>query len=311
MTELEAGVTTRLDRWIRRQYPKATQGYIEKSLRLGHILVNGKKAKSSTRVTDQDVVTVHKHFEEVLNSQEHHVAPKKDFYYTPEDLEYLESLIIWEDEHICVLNKPYGLAAQGGTKTERHLDGMLQAYGRGKAYRLVHRLDRDTTGVFVVAKTLKMATHLAECFKKNLVRKVYWAIVEGIPQPNQDTIKAPIAKGMHHQKEKMVVDTKEGRTAITDYRIMKSLRPKNLTWLELSPKTGRTHQLRVHCAFIGHPILGDGKYGSHFPQESLHLHARSITFSDLDGSPLTFMAPPPHHIVMTLKAQKVDWEAFT
>jgi 23S rRNA pseudouridine955/2504/2580 synthase len=307
---MEQGNSTRLDRWIRRQYPTATQGYIEKCLRLGHILVNGKKAKSSTRVLETDVVTVHKLFKETLNAHDEADRLKKPYVATKEDLEFLESLIIWEDEHLCVLNKPYGIAAQGGTKTERHLDGLLQVYGRGKPYKLVHRLDRDTTGVFVVAKSQKMATHLADCFKRNLIQKVYWAIVEGVPNPSTATITAPIAKGSENQKEKMVVDKKEGKSAQTDYRILKSMKNKTLTWLELSPKTGRTHQLRVHCTFMGHPILGDGKYESSYPKLNLHLHARSISLFDLDGSPLTFVAPPPHHIVMTLKDQKIDWETY-
>jgi 23S rRNA pseudouridine955/2504/2580 synthase len=311
MPETEAGLSTRLDRWIRRQYPTATQGYIEKNLRLGHILVNEKKAKSSTRVTETDVVTIHKHFEDVLHTHQEADRLKKPYVATKEDLEFLESLIIWEDENLCVINKPYGIAAQGGTKTERHLDGLLQAYGRGKSYKLVHRLDRDTTGVFVVAKTQKMATHLADCFKRNSIRKIYWAIVEGVPAPASGTITAPISKGLESQKEKMVVDRKEGKSAQTDYRILKSIKNKTLTWLELAPKTGRTHQLRVHCTFMGHPILGDGKYDSQFSKLNLHLHARSITLFDLDGSPLTFTAPPPHHIIMTLKDQKVDWESYT
>jgi 23S rRNA pseudouridine955/2504/2580 synthase len=305
----------RLDRWLRKKYPHLSQGVIEKGLRQGKIRLDGLKVKANARITINQVVTVPDAIE-IVPETLHRPIAKESLPYSQEDVAFLESLILWEDEDILVLNKPAGLATQGGSKTTRHLDGLLTAYGdqKHKRYRLVHRLDKDTSGVFVVAKTSDAATRLTEAFRQGVVKKIYWAIVIGQPKPGQGTINAPLLKGGNGHQEKVAVD-KAGKHAITHYRTIKGLQKRGIAqfaWLELSPETGRTHQLRVHMLHIGHPILGDGKYGGQeatAASRQLHLHARSITFPDpATGTPLTFMAPPSSHMEATLKAYKVEWE---
>lgn len=301
---LDSPLLSRLDRWLKRQYPTLTQGMIEKLLRQGKIRVNGQKVTSGTRVSEEDNISVPEVFLKTLTQ-----TPAPLIAYKPEDIDYLASLIIWEDEEICVLNKPSGIATQGGTKTTRHLDGLLQAYGCGQPFRLVHRLDRDTSGVLIVAKTLEMSIFLSEAFKKKLVKKVYWAIVHKTPSIKQGTINAPIAKVEEGNKEKMVVDFEAGKMAITEYRVLKSLKDQS-AWLELRPETGRTHQLRVHTSYMGHPIIGDKKYGE-IDDQPLHLHSRKITIPLPSGRTLTFVAPPPHHIEERLKESKINWENYS
>jgi 23S rRNA pseudouridine955/2504/2580 synthase len=305
----------RLDRWLRKKYPHLSQGMIEKALRQGKIRLDGVKVKSNARIALNQIIMVPNTIE-IVPDIPHRPLAKENFSYSQEDIIFLESLILWEDEDILVLNKPAGLATQGGSKTIRHLDGLLTAYGNQKhtRYRLVHRLDKDTSGVFVVAKTNDAATHLTEAFRQGAVKKIYWAIVIDQPKPGQGTVNAPLLKGGKVHQEKVAVD-KAGKHAITHYRTIKGLQKRGIaqfSWLELSPETGRTHQLRVHMTHIGHPILGDGKYGGQLAtaaSRQLHLHARSITFPDpATGTPLTFMAPPPPHIEATLKAYKVNWE---
>lgn len=305
-TELVDLSTSRLDRWLKRHHPGLNQALIEKLLRQKKILLNGQKAKSSDRVGPQDEVSILND----LSSLSVEVPVEKKEIYQQKDIDFLQSLIIWEDEDLCVLNKPHGLAVQGGTKTLKHIDGLLRAYGRGKPFRLVHRLDKDTSGVLLVAKSLEMAAHLALAFKTNKVKKIYWAIVKDIPNPPQAVINAPITKDTEREKEKMVVDFKNGKPSKTHYRLIKAL-GRQAAWLELKPETGRTHQLRVHTAYMGHPILGDGKYGSADDNLPLHLHARAITFPDLEGHMLTFTAPLAEHIERTLITYRINWENYT
>lgn len=305
----------RLDRWLRKRYPGLTQGAIEKHLRLGKVRVDGRKVTAGTRITMGQVINIPDSFntftEQITSSKALSLQNL-----TSEDEKYLEAMILWEDEEILVLNKPAGLASQGGSKTTRHLDGLLNAYGKknGVVYRLVHRLDRDTSGVFLVAKTLRSATFLGEAFRASKIQKTYWALVVGQAKPAQGIINAPLLKGGEGNKEKVAVN-EAGKTAITKYRTLKGLSNRGkveFTWLELTPETGRTHQLRVHMAYIGFPILGDGKYGGKVATEhsrQLHLHARSITIPDIHtGSPMTFNAPLPNHIDEKLKQYKLHWE---
>ena len=305
----------RLDRWLRKHYPTLSQGIIEKLLRLGKIRLDGKKVTSGTRLSIGQLVEV----PDTIDAETYKpLAPrmKPISVLTQEDEHYIESMILWEDDEVLVLNKPAGLATQGGSKTVRHLDGLLSAYGakKGVRYRLVHRLDRDTSGVFLVAKTSDSATFLGEAFRQGTVKKIYWAIVVGQPKPGQGTINAPLLKGGDGNQEKVAVN-KAGKPAVTNYRTIKGLQKRSVTefaWLELFPETGRTHQLRVHLTYIGCPILGDGKYGGQTAtaaSREMHLHSRAITFPDrLTRTPLTIMAPPPSHIETTLRAYKVDWE---
>ncbi len=306
----------RLDRWLKRTDPykglNLSQAHIEKLLRQKKILVNGQKATASTRITEQDQVTLAKGLSlDFLRIPERPIPKTKAFVYSQEDIQFLSTLILWEDEEICVLNKPSGLAVQGGTGTTKHLDGLLQAYGRGQPFRLVHRLDKDTSGVLVVAKTLEKSIELAKAFQKGNIEKTYWALVEGLPKPAYGTIKASLSKDFEESFEKMKVDPKKGKTAVTHYRLIKALGKKG-AWVELQPQTGRTHQLRVHCSHIGHPIIGDVKYGAQKSSSGLCLHARSLKIPDIStGRGITFTAPPPSHIQDILKSFKVNWDLYT
>lgn len=315
---VDATETTRLDRWIKRQIPHLGQALLEKLLRQGKIKLNDKKIKSSERVQNGDVITLFLDLETLQEKLETDAPrdpfPKPELLLSADEIAWLESIVIWEDEDFLVLNKPSGLAAQGGTKTHDHVDGYLQAWGKIKnqRYRLVHRLDRDTSGVFVVAKTLEMATHLTALFKEGNIHKIYWAIVLNHPKPGIGKIKASLIK-QGGDREKVVVDEKNGKKAITIYRTVKKLisrRGPDMTWLELNPETGRTHQIRVHCTHIGCPVLGDGKYGGKEATKHtkmMHLHARSIVVTNKDGNRFTFTAPPPLHFEETLLYYDIEW----
>ncbi|WP_052045820.1 RluA family pseudouridine synthase [Candidatus Paracaedibacter symbiosus] len=309
--------SARLDRWLKRQIPHLGQGLLEKLLRQGKIKLNDKKVKSSERIQNGDVVNVYidlASLQEKLETITPVKKPTPELALSSDEIAWLESLVIWEDEDFLVLNKPSGLAVQGGSKTTKHIDGYLQALGKikNKRYRLVHRLDRDTSGVFIIAKTLGVATHLTELFKEGNIFKTYWAVVLGHPKPGIGKVKAPLIKEKA-DKEKMVVDEKHGKKAITVYRTVKKLiskRKPELTWLELNPETGRTHQIRVHCQYIGCPIIGDGKYGGREATEvskNMHLHARAISVTDCNGNKFTFTAPPPKHFEETLLSYNIDW----
>ena len=208
MTDSQS-LTHRLDRWLRRNEPyqslNLSQAQLEKLLRQKKILVNGQKATASMRVTDQDEISLAKGFnlEALVIPERQPIEAVKPIRYTDEDLEFLKTLIIWEDEEVCVLNKPAGFAVQGGTGTRYHLDGLLQFYGKGQPFRLVHRLDKDTSGVFVVAKTLPKAVELAHAFKEHLVKKVYWAFIEGVLNPPFGSIDAPVSKGLGQVMKKL------------------------------------------------------------------------------------------------------------
>lgn len=313
------GEGTRLDRWLRRHYPSLLQSVLEKLLRQGKIRLDGKKVTAGTRLSLGQALTVPHDIASLIPSTPKETSQfQSQPVFSSEDKEFLESLIIWEDEEVLILNKPHGLAVQGGSKTERHVDGLLQNYSHYTKcrYRLVHRLDRDTSGVFLIAKTLEVANHLAASFRTGAIQKTYWCVAMGIPTPQHGNIEAPLLKGGDGNREKVSVDLKHGKKALTLYKteakLIKPGLPK-LSWLELSPQTGRTHQLRVHTAHIGHPILGDGKYGGKEAttlSRHLHLHARAISFPDLSGCLLTFTAPLPPHMMETLEKYGVRAEGI-
>lgn len=296
----------RLDRYVRRAIPGITQAMVEKLLRLGKIRVNDKKAKANQRLAEHDVVTLPN-----LKLEEAPKHPPKTVIYES-DFEDLEACILWEDKDLLVIHKPAGLAMQGGSKTTRHLDGILQAFAQRRGsktpYRLTHRLDKDTSGVCLIAKTLKMAAHLTTEFREDRVEKRYWALCNGRPEFPQGTIEAGLIKTGPMNRQKIEVDLKEGKEAITNYRVLKHF-GKQQSWIECLPVTGRTHQIRVHMAFIHCPILGDPKYGTR-EDYGLCLHAREIRFFDLDGASLVFSAPPPPHINDLLRDHAVVWSEF-
>lgn len=299
---VEDASEVRLDRYLRRIYPRVPQSQLEKLLRKKKILLGGTKALSSSRVSNGDEITLLVD----LGSIDSGPKPKTEApELTKEQRQEIDSWMLWEDENLLVLSKPSGLACQGGSRVRNHIDGLLKNYISGKQLRLTHRLDKDTSGVLVVAKTATMAAHVTKCFRDKAVEKVYWAIVVGQPRPGEGRIEAALSKGTGRPKERVFVDS-AGAKAVTEFRTMKRLNSSH-AWLELYPLTGRTHQLRAHMEHIGCPIAGDPKYGAPDNEPRLQLHARSIKFRDLDGAMLTFTAPPPEHMRDMLKKFKVDY----
>ena len=274
---------TRLDRFIRRYLPGINQGRIEKLLRSGSIRVNGAKAKSSTRLTEGQEIdmpaTVSTDAPRPVSKQ-----PKMD----QVTIDRVRKSEITRGKGWIALNKPSGLATQGGAGTRQHVDGALQyAFPGDEKPRLVHRLDRDTSGILVVATTLASSRDLAKAFQSHDHDKTYLALVKGVPRPWQGLIDAPLAKRGGKGQEKMIVDHEQGQNARTLFSVIEAM-GKSASLVALRPLTGRTHQLRAHMAAIGCPILGDGKYGGSdsFPHESitrLCLHAAHLTLHTGDN----------------------------
>jgi 23S rRNA pseudouridine955/2504/2580 synthase len=220
-------------------------------------------------------------------------------------------MLLHEDAKVIVLNKPPGIAVQGGSGINRHIDDMLEAWTspKGEKPRLVHRLDRDTSGVLVIARTRGAAQKLTAAFRERDTKKTYWAMVKGVPRKREDKISTWLVKEQTPDGDRMRI-AKHGEDgadhAVSYYRIIETA-GQNLTWLEMEPYTGRTHQLRVHAAHIGHPIIGDPKYfGAEFNwafpggvQNKLHLHARRIDVPHPDGGRLIVTAPMPQHMVQS------------
>ncbi|OFX13755.1 MAG: RNA pseudouridine synthase [Alphaproteobacteria bacterium RIFOXYD12_FULL_60_8] len=300
----------RLDRWFKRHYPDLSFIQLQKLLRTGQVRVDGKRAKAGDRVHPGQIIRVPPLPAPPAGDRP---KPAKPTQVSPEDASALKAMILHMDDQVIVLNKPPGLAVQGGTGATRHVDGMLDAlkFDKPERPRLVHRLDKDTSGVLLLARTAQAATLLTKAFKGRDVRKVYWALVIGVPQLSEGTIKAPLAKLPGRMGEKMVVDEERGDVAITDFSVIEAVQ-KKLAWLELEPHTGRTHQLRVHCLVLGTPILGDGKYGGAeaflegFLSRKMHLHARSLTFPHPAGGSLTITAPLPEHMKKTFEFFGMD-----
>jgi 23S rRNA pseudouridine955/2504/2580 synthase len=293
--------TLRLDRWFKRHYPALGHGQLEKLLRTGRIRVDGKRARSSDRVEPGQAIRI--------PSLEEFAAPSRPAPHQPRpaDEARLQAAILHRDEALIVLNKPPGLAVQGGTATERHVDGLLDGlrFGNLERPRLVHRLDKDTSGILVIARTAAAAAFLTRAFREKTTRKTYWAVVVGRPKLAQGRIDLPLAKSPGHGGERVRPDTEEGRRAVTYYQVIDSAGAQ-ASWLALMPVTGRTHQLRAHCAAIGTPILGDAKYGEtavHLAgvpgSRTLHLHARSLSLPHPLGGTLEVTAPLPPHMRRT------------
>jgi len=291
----DAGV--RLDRWLSRQFPGLTHGRLEKLLRTGQVRVDGGRVKASHRlVAGQQVRVPPVALDAPASRTEHPPVSERD-------TAMLRGLVLYRDRDVLVLNKPPGLAVQGGTGTERHLDGMLEAlrFEAKERPRLVHRLDRDTSGILVLARTQQAARQLTAAFRTGEMRKVYWALVVGVPELERGRIDARLAKGSGPARERVHVDDEDGKRAVTEYAVLDRAR-RTAAWLALRPLTGRTHQIRAHCEAIGTPVLGDGKYGggeAFLPglelARRLHLHAYSIRLAHPAGGVLEAVAPPPPH----------------
>lgn len=312
--EVEDGeADLRLDRWFKRRFPALTHGRLEKLLRTGQVRVDGKRAKSSDRLQAGQSVRVPPLKLDTAPAHKPSAAVR------PEDLAALKGWIIHQDKSVIVLNKPPGLPVQGGTKSERNLDAILAAAADkfGGRPLLVHRLDRDTSGVLVLARNPNVARTLAEAFRGKTARKLYWALVAGKPERPHGLVDLPLAKRVGAAGERVValdyeealdLDEAGARRAKSRYRTIDNAASR-VTWLALEPLTGRTHQLRVHMAALGTPILGDGKYGGSGAflrmdgiAQQLHLHARRIRIPHPERGTLDVKAPPPPHFVQALEA---------
>jgi 23S rRNA pseudouridine955/2504/2580 synthase len=292
----------RLDRFLKGRYPALGFARLQKILRTGQVRVDGARAKPASRVEAGQSVRVPPLGEEGLARP----AADKPKAVNERDREFIRSLILFEDRDLMVLNKPHGLAVQGGSGTKHHIDGMLEAFATpdGERPRLVHRLDRDTAGCLIVAKTRKAAANLGKSFRSRSARKIYWAIVPGMPNPNQGRISTYLAKDRSGEGlEKMRVarhGEKEASHAITYYAVVDHA-ANRAAWLSLKPVTGRTHQLRAHLDHIGHAIIGDPKYGTRredLPEgtpDKLMLMARRLTLPHPKGGVLDVTAPLPPH----------------
>jgi len=313
---------SRLDRWLKRRFPEITQGAVEKLCRTGQIRVDGARVKAASRVAPGQQVRL-----PPLPAATP-AAPRPAAGTNDADARMIQAAVLWMDDHIIALNKPPGLPSQGGSgQGDRHVDGLTTAlmFGYKDRPKLVHRLDKDTSGVLLIARTPRIARALSEAFRGRTTRKIYWAVVAGVPSPKKGTIRYGLVKapgrGGGGEGEKMIavhpgkVDQTEGaRRATTDYAVLDALGAR-AAWVALVPVTGRTHQLRAHMAEIGHPIIGDGKYGGSGQDNpgdgwgaqlggeisrKLHLHARSISFDHpVTGKQITLTAPLPDHMRRT------------
>ena len=292
----------RLDRWFKRNLPQVGFGTVSRWARTGQIRVDGKRAKVDDRVSEGQVLRVPPGGEEPKRAR---TTPRE---LSADDRADAESMVILQTPSALVLNKPPGLATQGGTKTNRHVDGLLDAFVDGEddpRPRLVHRLDKDTSGVLLVARTPGSAAFFSKRFSGRSAKKIYWALVVGVPDVFEGTIEAPLSKQPGSGGEKMHVDEEGGQPAKTIYRVVE--RAGNAAaWVELQPFTGRTHQLRVHMAAIGHPIVGDGKYGGQDAfltgsvSRKMHLHARRLIIDSPGEGKLDVTAELPEHFAASM-----------
>lgn len=295
----------RLDRWFKRHMPDTSFNLVSRWARTGQLRVDGARATPGDRVTEGQVIRVPP-AEPAKPEKPGRPRPQR-VKLSDEQIDFARSLVIHRDDAALVLNKPPGLATQGGTKTTEHVDGLLdalqfEAEGRPK---LVHRLDKDTSGALLVARTARAAAAFSKNFSSRTARKVYWALVVGVPSIEDGIIDLPIGKQPGTGGEKMQVDEKEGQPSRSRYRVI-ARAGNRAAWVELQPFTGRTHQLRVHMAAIGFPIVGDGKYGG--PEafltggisRKMHLHARRIRVDHPDGDKIDVTAALPHHFAESL-----------
>lgn len=300
----------RVDRWFRVNYPAVTHAYLNKLLRTGQIRVDGSRVKGNSRLEQgQDVRIPPLAFDRrPVDAPDEDLRPL-----TTEERALFHSMILHEDKDLYVLNKPEGLAVQGGTKTHRHIDGLLMGLAAElrERPRLVHRLDRDTSGVLVIAKRRSVASSLGRLFATRSVKKIYWAAVKGVPKPPQGRIDVSLVKSPTREGDRVRAagagNEAQSKRAVTNYAVIDRA-PPALSWVTLKPVTGRQHQLRAHMAHIGHPILGDSKYGGNIdlPEaiaNKLHLHARRIIFPHPCGGEVDITAPMP-------KFMRQTWQYF-
>ncbi len=310
----EADSDQRLDRWFKRRFPNLSHGRLEKLLRTGQVRLDGKRAKASDRVEAGQIVRVPP-LDQGSDAPvpERRERPKSDAARLADERlgRQLQKAVLYKDDDVLVIDKPAGLAVQGGTGLSTSVDALLDAlrFGAKERPRLVHRLDRDTSGVLILARNAKAAKNLAEAFRHKETRKIYWAVVVGVPKIHHGRIDAPLqktaGKADGRSRERVHID-EEGKHAVTEFALVEKA-GKNAAWLALMPVTGRTHQLRAHCVALGTPILGDGKYagatafiGRDDLPRQLHLHARRLTIPHpTRKGVIDVTAPLPEHMKKT------------
>ena len=301
----------RLDRWFKRHMPEVSFNLVSRWSRTGQLRLAGKRALPGDRVEAGQEIRVPPLDSTPVRSR---ALPKREPL-TAEEEQLVRDMVIYEDPAAFVLNKPPGLATQGGTKTHQHLDRLLDglADDRGRP-KLVHRLDKDTSGALLVARTARSAGHFAKAFSGRTARKIYWALLVGVPDAGEGTIDAPLAKQPGTGGEKMHVDRESGLPAKTRWRVIDRA-GNRAAWVELQPLTGRTHQLRAHMASIGHPIVGDAKYGGAEAfltggiSRKLHLHARRIRIDGPEGGKIDVTAELPAHLAESLATLGFEQDA--
>ena len=294
----------RLDRWFKRHLPEISFNIVSRWARTGQLRLDGKRAAPGDRIEAGQQIRVPPPESAPARAlrPQRRVEPL-----TPEEAELVREMVIYTDPHAFVLAKPPGLATQGGTKTHQHLDRLLDGLvdDDGARPKLVHRLDKDTSGALLVARSARAAGHFAKAFSGRTARKVYWALIVGVPSLEEGLIDLPLAKQPGTGGEKMHVSEEHGLPAKTRWRLIDRA-GNRAAWVELQPLTGRTHQLRAHMAAIGHPIVGDAKYGG--PEafltggisRKLHLHARRIRIDAPEGGAIDVTAELPPHFAETL-----------
>ncbi|MEM9573970.1 MAG: RluA family pseudouridine synthase [Pseudomonadota bacterium] len=305
----------RLDRWFKSHYPGLGFGALQKLLRSGQVRVDGGRVKSDTRLKKGQSVRIPPLKVDKAGGDG---AMTAHSIRNTGDADALRKMTIFEDEKVLIINKPPGLSVQGGSNVPRHVDGMLEALRnkKGEKPRLVHRLDRDTSGVLMIAKSRGAAQRLAEAFRARETKKTYWALVKASPPKLEGTIKSWLLKEQTPDGDRMAVvkhGVKGAVQAISNYRLVERI-GQRMCWMELEPYTGRTHQLRVHCLQMRCPIIGDPKYSDgdtnwDFPggiQDRLHLHARKLSIPHPSGGWINVTAPMPQHMVQSWNLLGLD-----
>lgn len=293
----------RLDRWFKRHMPEVSFNMVSRWARTGLLRLNGEKATPGDRIEMGQQIRVPPAAEQSARPQR---VQRQREPLSEDEEQFVRDMVIYQDPQAFVLNKPPGLATQGGTKTTQHLDRLLDGIGddRGRP-KLVHRLDKDTSGALLVARTARAAGHFAKSFSGRTARKIYWALVVGVPDSDEGMIDAPLAKQPGTGGEKMHISEEAGLPAKTKWRTIDRA-GNRAAWVELQPLTGRTHQLRAHMAAIGHPIVGDAKYGGADAfltggiSRKLHLHARRIRIDAPEGGKIDVTAELPSHFAESL-----------
>lgn len=304
----------RLDRWFKRHLPLVGFATVSRWARTGQLRVDGKRVKPEDRLSAGQVLRV------PPGGEQDRRKPKPRRELSSEEIAQAKGMVILDTASAIVLNKPPGLATQGGTKTTHHVDGLLDAFvanangADGPRPRLVHRLDKDTSGVLLVARTPGSAAFFSRRFSGRSARKIYWALVVGVPEVSEGTIDAPLVKQPGSGGEKMHIDEENGQIARTRYRVVERA-GNRAAWVELEPLTGRTHQLRVHMAAMGHPIVGDGKYGgpdaflTGSVSRKMHLHARRLKIDAPEGETIDVTADLPTHFAASMEQLGFDLSA--